>query len=180
MTKRSFASKLPKDLRQEMDRQIVEGTMTVDELWAFLRGRGVDVGRSSVHRHMQSIEEVAADMRRAREAASAIVEKLGPDAADGSLGALLIEIVQNIAFKIAQDRLRDPDGPGLNMEDLMFLTSAVQKLSSAQKTDADRILKVRQELAKEAVKAVDQVGKAKGLSGETIDAIKHAVLGVAA
>lgn len=180
MAKRSFATKLPKDLREEMDRLIVAGAVSVDDLWAFLRGKGVDVGRSSVHRHMQSVEEVAADMRKAREAAAAIVEKLGPDAADGSLGALLIEIVQNIAFKIAQDRLRDPEGPGLNMEDLMFLTSAVQKLASAQKTDADRLLKIRQELAKDAAKAVEKAGKSAGLTSETIETIKHAVLGVAA
>lgn len=179
MTKRGFASRLPKELREEMDRLIASGGLSVDDLWNFLKGRGVEVGRSSVHRHMQSVEEVAAEMRQAREAATAIAEQLGPGATEGKLGAVLIEMVQGIAFKIAKDRARDPDGPGLTMEDLNDLASSVQKLTSAQKTDTDRALKIRQEFAKLAVKEVEKVGKAKGLSAETVHDIAHAVLGVA-
>ena len=92
MGKRGFASQLPTDLREELDRQIVDGRVSVDDLWEWLKGRGVEVGRSSVHRHMQSVEEVSAQMREAREAAQAIVGQLGPEAAEGKIGQLLIEV----------------------------------------------------------------------------------------
>lgn len=178
MPPRSFASKLPKELREELDRQIVDGRLSVDDLWTWLKGRGVEVGRSSVHRHMQSVEEVAAQMREAREAAAAIVSQIGPDAAEGKVGQMLIEVVQNIAFKIAREKLTDPDGPGLDMEGLMFLTSSVQKLASAQKTDADRILKIRQETRKAVAADVDTLGKKLGWSAETAQTVRAQILGV--
>lgn len=64
-------------------------------------------------------------------------------------------------------------------EDTMFLARSLQSLATAQKTDTDRLLKVRVEAAKDAAKAAETVGKAKGLTKETMDAIKHAVLGIA-
>ncbi|MFN3582603.1 DUF3486 family protein [Phenylobacterium sp.] len=179
MPPRGFASKLPKDLREELDRRIVDGSLTVDDVWAWLRQEGVEVGRSSVHRHIQSVEETAAQMREARETASALVGQLGPDAAEGKIGQLLIEIVQNIAFKIAREKLTNPDGPGLDMEELMFLTSSVQKLVSAQKTDQDRIAKIRAETAKSAAAAAETAMKNRGMSADTIQAIRQAVLGAA-
>lgn len=180
MGKKSFAARLPKNLREELDRLIAEGGLGVDEVWDWLKNRNVEVGRSSVHRHMQTVEETAALMRGAREAASALVSKLGPDAAEGQLGALLIEVTQNIAFKLARDQLTKEGGPAMNMEELMFLASTVQKLTGAQKTDADRILKIRQETLKTAAAAAEKVAKAGGLSKDTVDQIVHAVLGVAA
>jgi hypothetical protein len=177
MPKRGFETRLPKDVREELDRQIVDGRLTVDQLWTWLRERGVEVGRTAVHRHMQSVEQVAAQMREAREAASAIVSQLGPDAAEGKIGQMLIEVTQNIAFKIAREKLLQEDGPGLGMEELMFLTSSVQKLVSAQKTDQDRIAKIRAEALKSAASRAEEAAKGKGMSKETVAAITHAILG---
>jgi hypothetical protein len=178
MGKRSFASKLPQDLRDELDRQIVDGKLSVDDLWTWLRERGVDVGRSSVHRHMQNVEDVAAEVRQAREAANAIVGQLGPDAAEGKVGQLLIEVVQNIAFKIAREKLVNPEGPGMGMEELMFLTSSVQKLTSAQSTDTTRRQKIEEAALKLAAKRVDQVAKAQGWSADTAAQVRAQIMGV--
>lgn len=176
--KRGFASQLPKDLREELDRLIGEGGLSVDDVWTWLKGRNVEVGRSSVHRHMQSIEEVAGEMRQAREAASAIVEKLGPGAAEGGVGKLLIEVVQNIAFKIARDKLTNPVAPVMEIEELMFLASTAQKLSSAEATDADRLAKLRDAWAKEAAKKMDVLGKAQGWSADTAQKVRDELMGV--
>lgn len=178
MGKKGFASQLPRDLREELDRQIVAGQLGVDELWTWLKGRGVEVGRSSVHRHMQSVEETTAQLREAREAAAAIVSTLGPDAAEGKLGQLLIEVTQNIAFKIARERLNRSDGPGLDMEELMFLTSSIQKLTSAQATDQARISKAKAEALKDAAAAVGTLGKKMGWSADTARQVRAEILGV--
>lgn len=177
MAPRSFASKLPRELRDELDRQIVGGQLSVDDVWTWLRDRDVNVGRSSVHRHMQSVEEVAAQVREAREAANAIVGQLGPDAAEGKVGQMLIEVVQNIAFKIARDKLTNPDGPGLDMDQLNDLASTVQKLVSAQSTDTTRRQKIEQDALRKAAASAANVAKARGLTKDTVDAIRHAVLG---
>ena len=179
MGAKSFAARLPKDLRDELDRLIAAGGLSVDDVWTWLRDREVEVGRSSVHRHMQSVEETAADLRRAREAAVAIVQQIGPEAAEGTTGQLLTEVVQTIAFKVAQGQLAQ-GGAGLDMESLMFLASTVQKLASAQSTDAGRILKIRRETASSAAKAAEKAAVADGVSAATVKAITHAVLGIAA
>ena len=40
------------------------------------------------------------------------------------------------------------------------------------------MLKLKDEFAKEAAAKVETVGKARGMSADTVEAIKHAVLGV--
>lgn len=178
MGKKGFASQLPLDLREELDRQIVAGHLGVDDLWTWLKGRGVEVGRSSVHRHMQSVEETSAQLREAREAAAAIVTSLGPDAAEGKIGQLLIEMTQNIAFKIVRGKLTQEGGPGLDMEELMFLTSSIQKLVSAQSTDQARVEKATAAALKKAAAAVGALGKRMGWSAETARLARAEILGV--
>ena len=175
MGRKGFAAQLPKELHAELDRLIAEGGVSVDEVRDWLAGRGVEVGRSSVHRHMQSVEEVAREMREAREVASAVVMQLGPDAAEGQVGKLLIQVVQNIAFKMAREQL---GGPDLDMEELMFLASTVQKLSSAEKTDADRISKLKMEALKEAAASTDKLGKKLGWTADTARQVREGILGV--
>lgn len=178
MPRKGFAASLPKDLREELDRQILDGRRSVDDLWAWLKDEGVEVGRSSVGRHKQTVEETTAQLREAREAAAAIVQTLGPDAAEGKLGQLLIEVTQNIAFKLARSQLTKEGGPDLDMEQLMFLSSTIQKLTSAQATDQGRLAKARAEALKSAASAAQKVAKAGGLSKDLVDTIVHAVLGV--
>src|SRR3546814_10471416 len=57
-------------------------------------------------------------------------------------------------------------------EQVMFLGRALKDLASAQKTDAERTLKEREAMAKEAAKAVDKVVAANpgGFTRETVDA----------
>src|SRR3546814_13717692 len=65
-------------------------------------------------------------------------------------------------------------------EQVMFLGRALKDLASAQKTDAERTLKEREAMAKEAAKAVDKVVAANtgGFTRETVDAIKIAIPGL--
>ena len=58
------------------------------------------------------------------------------------------------------------------------LGKALKDMASAQKIDLDRELKIRQETATEAATAAGKVAGEKGLTADTIDAIKEAVLGV--
>ncbi len=69
----------------------------------------------------------------------------------------------------------------LSPEDAMFVARAVQSLASASKTTEDRIEKrIEKARAEERNKAADNAATAarsKGLSKETVDAIRFAVLG---
>ena len=121
--------------------------------------------------------------------AEAFAQKLGPDLAEDKVGSALIGVVQSIIFRQVMPKLQaadaDENGEGGegekdSFEDLMHLASAVQKLSSAQKTDADRVLKIRQTVLAQAAAVVVSEGKSRGLNAETVAEIRAKVLGVKA
>jgi hypothetical protein len=180
MPVKSFAKKLPKDLRLALDAQIMDGRLSTDEVWAWLQERGVETSRSAVGRHMQHVDEAASEMRKAREMAGVFAQKLGPDITEGSVGSALIEIVQSIMFKQIMPKLAaGADEEKDSFEDLMFLASAVQKLTGAQKTGVDRVLKIKKETVVQAAEAAVGEAKSRGLSADTVAAIRAKVLGVA-
>jgi hypothetical protein len=185
---KSFAKRMPKDLRAELDRRIMDGRLSTNAIWEWLRAEGVATSRSAVGRHMQHVEEAASEMRKAREMAGVFAQKLGPDIAEGSVGSALVEVVQSIMFKqmmpkLAASAAAGPDGEAAaadSAEDMMFLARAVQSLIGAQKSDTDRILKIRKETAVKAAEAAVGEAKSRGLSADTVAAIRAKVLGVAA
>ena len=61
---------------------------------------------------------------------------------------------------------------------IMELSRALQAAVSAQKMSSDRRAKLDKENAEKAAKAIDEVGKRKGLSAATVADIKKQVLGV--
>jgi hypothetical protein len=180
MPVKSFAKRLPGDLRRELDARIMDGRLSTQAIWEWLKAEGVATSRSAVGRHMQHVEEAASEMRKAREMAGVFAQKLGPDIAEGSVGSALIEIVQSIMFKQIMPKLAaGADEDKDSFEDLMFLASAVQKLTGAQKTDVDRVLKIRKEVVAQAAEAAVSTAKSRGMSAETVNAIRESVLGIA-
>lgn len=178
MPPKSFASKLPTDLRQELDRQIVSGQLSVDDLWEWLRNRGYDVSRSAVGRHSQSVNEAAKEMRKAREISAVFARELGPDVADGNLGQALIEVVQTIVFRQMLPKLSNVDAEPDAAEDLMLLGTTVQKLVSAEKMNAERILKIRKETISRAVQEIKKVGEEINAPKDMLKKFEKGLIGI--
>jgi Protein of unknown function (DUF3486) len=180
MPQKSFAKRLPKDLRAELDARIMDGRLSVDAVWEWLQENGVETSRSAVGRHMQHVEDAASEMRKAREMAGVFAQKLGPDVLEGSIGTSLIEVAQSIVFRQLMPKLANKEEEDKDtFEDLMFMASAVQKLQSAQKGDVDRVLKIKKETVVAAAEAAVGEAKSRGLNAETVAAIRAKVLGVA-
>lgn len=178
----SSIDKLPTEVR-ELIGHLREQGVTIDDILAKLHELGADVSRSALGRHIKGLAEVGEQLRRSREIAVALVSRFGEDP-DNRVARLNIELMHGLVMQAitatAEGQDGEPGGPvTFGPEDTMFLARSLQSLASAQKIDTDRLLKVRVEVAKEAAKAVETVGKAKGLTKETMDAIKHAVLGIA-
>ena len=175
----SSIDKLPPEIRELIGR-LRENGATIDQIKAKLDELDADVSRSALGRHIKGLAEVGEQLRRSREIATALVSRFGEEP-DNRVGRLNIELMHGIVM----DMLTGMEAGGeagvvaFDAEETMFLARSLQSLASAQKIDTDRLLKVRVEVAKEAAKAVETVGKAKGLTKETMDAIKHAVLGIA-
>lgn len=177
----SSIDKLPVEVRELIGRLREQGA-TIDDILAKLGELDVEVSRSALGRHVKGLAEVGEQLRRSREIATALVARFG-DEPDNRVGRLNIELMHGLVMQAITATAEGEDGQvqavTFSPEDTMFLARSLQSLATAQKTDTDRLLKVRVEAAKDAAKAAETVGKAKGLTKETMDAIKHAVLGIA-
>lgn len=176
MPKASSIKKLPKEILDQVNRLIVEEAATLDEIVEHLAELGHPRSRSALGRHKQRLDQVADKLRRSREMAEALVAEIGPAATEGKTGRLLVEILQGLAFDHLLNKVEGEEES--KPIELARLAKALKDMASAQKIDLDRELKIRQETATHAAKAAEKVAGEKGLSAETVEDIKAAILGV--
>lgn len=147
----SSIDKLPPEVRELIGQLRAEG-ITIDAILAKLHELGADVSRSALGRHIKGLAEVGEQLRRSREIATALVSRFGEEP-DNRVARLNIELMHGIVMQMltsaAEDETGEPGPVSFNPEEAMFLARSLQSLASAQKSDADRTLKVRQEVAKE-------------------------------
>lgn len=179
----SSIDRLPVELRELIGRLRDKGA-TIDEIKAKLDELDADVSRSALGRHIKGLAEIGAQMRRSREIATALVGQFG-DQPDNRLARMNIEMMHGVIMQtvMAASNAEGENGEAqpvtFDPEQVMFLARSLQALAGADKANAELTLKLKAEFAKKAAAEIAKVGKAKGLSADTIQAINHAVLGVA-
>ncbi|MFN3749249.1 MAG: DUF3486 family protein [Sphingorhabdus sp.] len=177
----SKIDRLPPEVREEIGRLRTDFGWTLDELLGKLRELGhTEISRSSLGRHTAKIDAVGERMRKSRAIAEALVAKLG-DAPESKIGRLNIELLNDQIFRLVSAEEVDGSEAELSAMDTMRLSKALQSLLSSAKADVDRIEKLEKrasEKAKvEAAEEATRVARAKGLSKDTVEAIRFAVLG---
>lgn len=175
MARPSSIDQLPKEVREEIGR-LREGGRTIDEILEHLRKLDMDVSRSALGRHVKKIEEVGEQLRKSRVMAEALVGKLG-DEPDTKVARLNIELGHTLIMRLLAG---DEDGGPvtLDAEQVMFITSSIQKLASARKTDADLVMKLQADADKKAIAAMETVAKKRGLSVADVASMKETFLGI--
>ncbi len=188
---RSKIARLPRELREEIERMWRDGAFTLDEMMEFLHRHHADaasdpekgVSRSGLHRYFQRFGATAERMRLAQQYSEATVAKLA-EGGDRNLLRMVTQILSTLYFDQAskiEGRLAEADTP-MKPGDLMLLAKGVQSLVAASKASAEAELKIRKEIAAEmarkaapALKQIDAAAKAGGLSPETAAAIRAAI-----
>lgn len=173
MGRKSSIAKLPEAVRSAVDAAIREGRATIEEIVAMIREMGGSASASAVGRYKANAEEQMGRYREAQEVAKVWVERLGSEP-EGDVARLLPEMLRTVAF----GTIGSMDGESAGPNEVMLLARAIKDLASADKLTAERILRVRREVAdKAAVEAVKEAKRA-GLSDEAAEAIKRKILGV--
>lgn len=178
MPRKSTVKQLPREVLDAVH-QLLEGGRTLDEILERLKGLGAEVSRSALGRYSQEYQNVAAKLRQAREISSSFAAQLSDMPND--MGRVVTELLQSLVFKLL---LNEAEGekPDLKAGELMFLAKAIKDMASANKLSAEMEMKirdrVREETLRDAAKAVDSTAKEKGLSADTVQAIKAKILGV--
>ncbi|WP_336801999.1 DUF3486 family protein [Kaistia sp. MMO-174] len=134
------------------------------------------ISLSAFNRRAVRLASIARRLEETRTIAAAVTERLGPDQTD-DLTILVAETIKMLVFELLEDQ--DDDGrTKVDSKGAMELARALQSAVSAQSVSADRRRKVEAEFAAKASKAVDEVAKVKGMTAETVEAIKTKILGV--
>lgn len=175
----STIRRLPSEVR-DLINALREQGRTLDEILTKLRELQVPgaetISRSALGRYTKEIDAAASEIRRSRAIAEALVKQYG-EAPEGRTARLNIELMHGLVLR---QLLGGEDGEpvALDAREAMFLGSALQKLAAAAKTDLEAAMRIRREMAAKAAEAVEQEAKARGLSRETVEAIKARVMGV--
>jgi len=167
-------------LKEAADEAIRRGG-TIDEILEALQAIGGDVSRSAVGRYTYKTRANMAKLKETREIAKVWADKLENEP-DGDVGQLVAQVLHMVAFWQAQQMAdadpTDKEGPG--PREVMFLAGALKDIASAQKINADRVLKIRKETATKAADEAAKVAKSAGMTADTVAKLRAAVLGTAA
>ena len=180
MARQTVYKRLPTEIR-ELIGGLREQGRTIDEIREKLQELDVDIPRSTLGYHMKKIDAVGERIQEKRVLAETLVERLG-DAPESRMARLNIEL----AHGMLQKNMMNEQGEEIahDPREAMFLSTALQKLTAADKAIAERDIKVRQETAKELTAKLDAVaGEAekageRGLSAERVAQLRRDFLGV--
>ena len=178
----SSIDRLEPEVRELISQLRVDKGFTIDEIRAALVkmiGEDRAPSRSALGRHVRGLAEISADMRETRIYAEALAKEAG-----GKEGHQLLDMnTQLLQANMFRLMLAEKDGEGIQLspKEAKEFSEALRNIALTRKTDLEVIAKAKQQAAEEerlanADKAAT-AARAKGLSKDTVDAIRRAVLG---
>jgi hypothetical protein len=176
MARPSSIDRLPEEVRELIGR-LRQGGRTIDEIILKLRELDVQVSRSALGRHTAMLDKLGERLAQSRQLQEALIARLG-QAGESRQTRFLAELVGAGMFQALSD------AESLTPGEQAQLARAVRDLGSALRADVDyterlRGLAVAEARAQAAADAAASPAMA-GLSAGTVEAIKAAILGVAA
>ncbi|MDO4776301.1 MAG: DUF3486 family protein [Cardiobacteriaceae bacterium] len=170
---------LPPALLEQLQEWLRDPAITQIEATERLNALLAEIGepprsKSAVNRYAMKMSEVGAKIQQSREIADMWIAKFG-NAPQGKVGALLNELVRNLAFETALHMSEDeePAHPGALKE----LAQAIEKLERASTINDKRQREIEQAALAKAAAKVEATAKSQGLSDEAVALIKQKILG---
>lgn len=169
----SSIDRLPEEIRASIGKLRRDGR-TIDEILDHLKQLDVEVSRSALGRHVKTMAEIGEEIRRTETMARFIVDKFG-DESDERVGRANMRLLQSALMGILAEARVDEDGQriSLSAEEAKSLSLSLQRLVSAQRTDAERELKMRSEFAREAARKLDAGARSGEIDPEAVARAKR-------
>lgn len=138
-----------------------------------LEAKGIErVSKSAFNRKAIRIAAATRRQRETREIFSALSGDIDPARIDEH-SIVLGEFLKTLIFELLQPGSAEHDA-----DSAMKLSKGFKEIMVGQKISADRRAAEEKRANEKAVAAIEAVGKAKGLTMETVEAIKNNVLGI--
>ncbi len=189
MTRASSVDQLEPEIQAEIGRLRMQGC-TIDAIVAHLRTlHGVtSVSRSAMGRHVKRLDKATERIRRSRQDAEALKATFG-DAPESTIARVNIEMMHSLLFGLMSGGDDELDEEALkslagNPQGIAFIAKSMKDLAAASKINEDFVTQLEKRVAdkarSEAAKAVDAVGRERGITRETLEAIKAGIFGIKA
>ncbi|WAU72885.1 DUF3486 family protein [Acinetobacter sp. TR11] len=179
MGRESAIDQLNPEDKQWLDRRFMDcGFNGYEEIAAILAERGYNVGKSSVHRYGQKLEQKLAAIQASTQAALLFKDAVKDDGE--ALNSAMLSMVQSEYFEcfIALQQLNENTKPEERLTLLAKVSKGVAEISKASVNQKKWELEVRDKV-EAAAKAVENIIKKGGLSKESAAEIRSQILGIA-
>ena len=172
MGKKSTVETLPKEVKEWLDRALVESNFSGYKLLAEeMKARGYEISKSAIHRYGQDFEDRLKTLKMVTEQARAVVQA-APDE-DGAVNDALVRLTQEKLFGVLIEIEVDPE-----TVDLAKLAKAVAELGKASVMQKRWLSEVRAK-AEAAAANVEKIAKKGGLSSDSVEQLQREILGIA-
>ncbi len=172
MGKKSTVETLPKEVKEWLDRSLVESNFSGYKLLAGeMKARGYEISKSAIHRYGQDFEDRLKTLKMVTEQARAVVQA-APDE-DGAVNDALVRLTQEKLFGVLMEIEVDPE-----TVDLAKLAKAVAELGKASVMQKRWLSEVRAK-AEAAAANVEKIAKKGGLSSASVEQLRREILGIA-
>lgn len=157
MPRATLIDKLPKEVREEINRWRIEDHLTIDEIIEKLKAaRGIEIKRATMGLHVQKLEQVGERIRELRAVSEGLAKAVG-EGDSQKVNSLNRELAHSLLMRLQV--AKDGDGKDVHFGpmDVMFISKALDHLAHAEKLDSDRAIMVRREVGKEVKKKIDGI-----------------------
>jgi len=162
-----IGDELPQELKREVDRLLVEGNVTYDDIKAFLEEKGYDISRSAIGRYGKEFLASYQRLRVIEEKSRALVSEAGD-------GMVLEEAAAQIfAQKIVEAQLLE----GFDVLENPRLIADFAKLQSST-VARERFKRELKEKVEKTAESVVRTARQGGLSDEKAEEIRRKILGI--
>lgn len=184
MTNRaSSVDRLPEEIRRKIT-ELRDKGFTIDKILEVLNTLTDEPpSRSALGRHLKKQSQVVESIRRSRAIAEGIGRTFG-DKEASNVARTNIELLHSMIMRLMSGGDdTDADTIEIDAKEAMFLATALEKATKAQKADFETQLKAaleqeRRQTAQKAAEVAVDTAKKQGLSKETVEAIKKSILGI--
>lgn len=129
--------------------------------------------KSAFNRFSIKLAAMTRRLEETREIAGAISERFDASASD-DLTLIAAEAIKTLVFEI----LTDAGESGIDPKGAMNLANALRSAAQAQNVSTARRERIEKQFADQVDEAVEKVAMFKGLTTETVEAIKSQILGI--
>jgi hypothetical protein len=162
-----IGDELPQELKREVDRLLVEGNVTYDDIKAFLEEKGYDISRSAIGRYGKEFLASYQRLRVIEEKSRALVSEAGD-------GMVLEEAAAKIfAQKIIEAQLLE----GFDVLENPRLIADFAKLQSST-VARERFKRELKDKVEKTAESVVRTARQGGLSDEKAEEIRRKILGI--